>query len=213
MKKSIFVLSILLITIQNITAMKFEMPKLPYAPDALEPTISKITVDLHYGKHVQAYVNNLNNLVQGTEFENATLEDICKKAEGPVFNNGAQVWNHEFYFNTFSPKGGGVPTGALAEAIRKSFGDFENFKKEFNAASMSIFGSGWSWLVKNKEGNLVIMKEANAGNPLKSGNIPLIGFDVWEHAYYVDYQNRRADHLNAIWNIIDWNVVAERYSK
>ncbi len=213
MKKIITVLSLLLLIIQNTTAMKFEMPKLPYAPDALEPTISKTTIDLHYGKHVQAYVNNLNNLVPGTEFENVSLEDICKKAEGPIFNNGAQVWNHDFYFNTFSPKGGGAPTGPLAEAINKTFGDFENFKKEFNAASMAIFGSGWSWLAKDKDGKLVILKEANAGNPLKSGLIPLIGFDVWEHAYYVDYQNRRADHLNALWNIIDWKIVEDRFTK
>jgi len=193
--------------------MKFEMPQLPYAANALEPTISKTTIDLHYGKHLQAYVNNVNNLIAGTEFENASLEDICKKAEGPIFNNGAQVWNHTFYFNTFSPKGGGAPSGKLAEAINNTFGDFENFKKEFNAASIALFGSGWTWLSKNKEGKLVITKEGNAGNPLKSGLTPLLGFDVWEHAYYVDYQNRRADHLNAIWNIIDWKIVEERFEK
>ena len=191
--------------------MKFEMPILPYALDALEPVISKTTIDLHYGKHLQAYVNNLNNLVLGTEFENATLEEICKKAEGAVFNNGGQVWNHTFYFNTFSPDGGSIPSGVLAEAINKTFGDFENFKKEFNTASMGLFGSGWTWLSKNRDGKLVITKESNAGNPLKSGVTPLLCFDVWEHAYYVDYQNRRADYLNAIWKIIDWKIVENRF--
>ncbi|MDR0231623.1 MAG: superoxide dismutase [Dysgonamonadaceae bacterium] len=193
--------------------MKFEMPILPYAPNALEPAISKTTIDLHYGKHLQTYVNNLNNLIQGTAFENATLEDICKKADGAIFNNGAQVWNHTFYFNTFSPKGNTVPTGVLEEAINKAFGSFENFQKEFNAASVGLFGSGWAWLSKDKEGKLVITKESNAGNPLKSGLTPLLCFDVWEHAYYVDYQNRRADHLNAVWSIIDWKVVEERFVK
>jgi len=193
--------------------MKFEMPILPYAPNALEPAISKTTIDLHYGKHLQTYVNNLNNLVQGTAFENAAIEDICKKADGAIFNNGAQVWNHTFYFNTFSPKGNTVPTGVLEEAINKAFGSFENFQKEFNTASVGLFGSGWAWLSKDKEGKLVITKESNAGNPLKSGLTPLLCFDVWEHAYYVDYQNRRADHLNAIWGIIDWKVVEERFAK
>ncbi len=193
--------------------MKFELPKLPYATNALEPVISQQTVELHHGKHVQTYVNNLNNLIPGTPFENATLEEIVKKADGPIFNNGAQVWNHEFYFNTFSPKGGGAPTGPLAEAIKTAFGDFENFKKEFGAASVSIFGSGWSWLVKDSSGKLSVVKESNAGNPLRNGFTPLLAFDVWEHSYYLDYQNRRADHVNALWNIIDWNVVAARYSK
>ena len=193
--------------------MKFEMPQLPYASDALEPTISKATIDLHYGKHLLAYVNNLNNLVSKTEFENATLEEICQKAEGPIFNNGAQIWNHTFYFNTFSPKGGGSPIGNLAEAINNTFGDFESFKKEFNAASIGIFGSGWTWLSKDKNNNLVITKESNAGNPLKSGLTPILTFDVWEHAYYVDYQNRRADYINALWNIIDWKIVSERFEK
>ena len=191
--------------------MKFEMPVLSYASNALESVISKATIDLHYGKHLQTYVNNLNNLVPGTEFENATLEEICQKAEGAIFNNGAQVWNHTFYFNTFTPQGAGTPKGRLAEAITNTFGSFENFQKEFNAASVSLFGSGWAWLSKDKEGKLLITKESNAGNPLKSGLTPLLTFDVWEHAYYVDYQNRRADHLNALWNIIDWKVVQGRW--
>ncbi|MDR1525394.1 MAG: superoxide dismutase [Tannerella sp.] len=197
--------------IQNSNAKEFVLFKLPYGNDALEPVISKQTVDFHYGKHVQAYINNLNSLIKGTAFENASLEDIVKNSDGGIFNNGAQVWNHEFYFNTFSPNGGGEPAGALAEAIKSQYGSFDNFKKEFNAASVSLFGSGWAWVSKDKSGKLVITKESNAGNPLKSGLTPLIGFDVWEHSYYLDYQNRRADHINALWNIIDWKVVEKRF--
>jgi Fe-Mn family superoxide dismutase len=197
--------------IQNSSAKEFVLFKLPYGNDALEPVISKQTVDFHYGKHVQAYINNLNNLIKGTAFENASLEDIVKKSDGGIFNNGAQVWNHEFYFNTFSPKGGGEPAGALAAAIKSQYGSFDNFKKDFSAASVSLFGSGWCWLSKDENGTLVVTKESNAGNPLKSGLTPLIGFDVWEHSYYLDYQNRRADHINALWNIIDWKVVEKRY--
>ena len=193
--------------------MKFEIPKLPFAVDALEPTISKQTIDFHYGKHVSTYVTNLNNLVAGTPFENATLEDIVKKADGAIYNNGAQVLNHDIYFCSFSPTGGGTPTGTLADAINAQFGDFESFKKEFSAASVSLFGSGWAWLVKDKDGNLSIVKESNAGNPLRSGLTPLLVFDVWEHSYYLDYQNRRADHINALWNIVDWNVIENRYTK
>ncbi len=213
MKKIFFILVSILLISQNSTAMKFEMPKLPYATDALEPTISKQTVELHYGKHVLAYVTNLNNLVPGTPFENATLEEIVKKADGPIFNNGAQVFNHDIYFCSFSPTGGGAPTGTLSEAINAQFGSFENFKKEFSAASVSIFGSGWAWLVKGKDGKLSIIKESNAGNPLRDGYTLLLGFDVWEHSYYLDYQNRRADHINALWNIIDWKVIEGRYTK
>lgn len=193
--------------------MKFELFKLPYATDALEPVIGRQTVELHYGKHTQTYLNNLNNLLPGSPFENATLEEIVKKADGPIFNNGAQVMNHEIYFTTFSSNGGGAPVGALARAINETFGDFENFKKEFNAASVSIFGSGWCWLAKDSAGKLSILKEGNAGNPLRSGLVPLLGFDVWEHSYYLDYQNRRADHVNELWKIIDWKVVEERYSE
>lgn len=213
MKRILFILILILLIIQNITAMKFEMPKLPYATDALEPTISKQTVEFHYGKHVLAYVTNLNNLVPGTPFENATLEDIVKKADGAIFNNGAQVLNHDIYFSSFSQNGGGAPTGALAEAINTKFGSFENFKKEFSASSVSIFGSGWAWLVKDKDGKLSIIKEGNAGNPLRDGYIPLLAFDVWEHSYYLDHQNRRADHINALWNIIDWKVIEGRYAE
>ncbi len=205
---------LLIVFIQNSTAMTFELFKLPYAVDALEPAIGKQTVELHYGKHVQAYINNLNNLLPGSKFENAkSLEEIVIGSDGAIFNNAAQVWNHEFYFNTFISKDGGAPTGALANAINESFGSFENFKKEFAAAAVSIFGSGWAWLVKDKAGKLSITKESNAGNPLKSGLTPLLAFDVWEHSYYLDYQNRRADHINALWNIINWKVVEARYAK
>lgn len=193
--------------------MSFELSKLPYALDALEPHISKRTLEFHYGKHHQAYVTNLNNLVPGTEFENASLEVIVQKAEGPIFNNGAQVWNHTFYFNTFSPKGGGEPKGALAEAIERDFGSFEKFKTEFSSAAATLFGSGWAWLVKKADGTLAIVKESNAGNPLRNGLTPLLTCDVWEHAYYLDVQNRRPDYIASFWGLIDWSVVAERFGK
>lgn len=191
--------------------MKFELPKLPYANNALEPVISEETINFHYGKHHQAYVNNLNNLIQGTKFENADLVTIIKESDGPIFNNAAQVWNHTFYFNSFKPNGGGAPKGKLAEAINATWGSFDNFKKEFNTASTGLFGSGWAWLVKDKDGKLSIVKESNAGNPLTKGLTPILTFDVWEHAYYLDYQNRRPDHVNALWDIINWDVVQERY--
>ncbi|OJX88471.1 MAG: superoxide dismutase [Paludibacter sp. 47-17] len=191
--------------------MKFELPALPYESGALEPVIGKQTVELHHGKHFQAYITNLNNLVPGTKYENMDLVDIVKDSDGPVFNNAGQALNHEIYFSSFSPKGGGEPTGKLGEAIKAQFGDFENFKKEFNAAAVSVFGSGWAWLASDAEGKLHITKEANGSNPVVKGLNPLLGFDVWEHAYYLDYQNRRPDHVNALWNIIDWNVVGARY--
>jgi Fe-Mn family superoxide dismutase len=191
--------------------MKFELPALPYESGALEPVIGKQTVELHHGKHFQAYITNLNNLVPGTKYENMELVDIVKDSDGPVFNNAGQALNHEIYFSSFSPKGGGEPTGKLGEAIKAQFGDFENFKKEFNAAAVSVFGSGWAWLASDAEGKLHITKEANGSNPVVKGLNPLLGFDVWEHAYYLDYQNRRPDHVNALWNIIDWNVVGARY--
>lgn len=192
-------------------SMKFELPQLNYAHDALEPIISQKTIEFHYGKHHQAYVTNLNNLVVGTEFENADLETIVKKSEGAIFNNAAQVWNHTFYFNSFSPKGGGVPTGALGEAIVAKWGSFEAFQKEFVQAGITQFGSGWAWLVKNDAGELSIVKEANAGNPMTKGLHPILTFDVWEHAYYLDYQNRRPDHLSELWKLIDWSIVGARF--
>jgi Fe-Mn family superoxide dismutase len=200
-----------LITDKNENVMKFELVKLPYAPDALEPVISKQTIELHHGKHLQAYVNNLNNLIPGTKFEKADLETIVKESDGGIFNNAGQILNHNLYFTQFSPKGGGEPAGKLAEAIRAAFGSFDNFKKEFEAAGVGLFGSGWVWLAKDSAGKVSITKESNAGNPVTKGLTPLLGFDVWEHAYYIDYQNRRADHLKELWKIVDWKIVGSRY--
>lgn len=193
--------------------MTYEMPKLPYANNALEPVISQQTIDFHYGKHLQTYVMNLNNLVPGTAYENKKVEEIVANApDGALFNNAGQVLNHTLYFLQFTPKPEKKePSGKLAEAIKRDFESFENFKKEFNAASIAVFGSGWSWLAADKNGKLVITKEANGSNPIRNGLTPLLGFDVWEHAYYLDYQNRRADHVNALWDIIDWKVVEGRY--
>lgn len=191
--------------------MKFELKSLPYANDALEPVISKETIEYHHGKHLATYVTNLNNLIAGTKFENADLETIIKESDGGIFNNAAQVWNHNFYFESFNPNGSGEPAGKFAEAINAAFGSFENFKKEFAAAGVGLFGSGWAWLVKDAEGKLSIVKESNAGNPLTKGLTPIFTFDVWEHAYYIDYRNRRADHLNELWKIVDWEVVGKRY--
>lgn len=194
------------------TTMTYEMPKLPYAHDALEPVISKETIDYHYGKHLQTYVNNLNSLVPGTEYEGKAVEEIVASApDGAIFNNAGQVLNHTLYFLQFSPKPANKePKGKLAEAIKKDFGSFENFQKEFNAAAVGLFGSGWAWLSADKNGKLVITKEPNGSNPVRHGLKPLLGFDVWEHAYYLDYQNRRADHVNKLWEIIDWDVVEKR---
>ncbi len=194
----------LFLAIMNIT-----MPTLPYAANALEPVISEQTINFHYGKHLQNYVNTLNTLIQGTEFEGKSVEEIVKTApDGPIFNNAGQTLNHTYYFLQFkSPVKGNEPTGKIAEALVRDFGSVENFKKEFSQAAATLFGSGWAWLSQDKDGKLVITKEANAGNPLRHGNNPLLGIDVWEHAYYLDYQNRRADHLAALWDIIDWKVV------
>ena len=194
----------LFLAIMNIT-----MPTLPYAANALEPVISEQTINFHYGKHLQNYVNTLNTLIQGTEFEGKSVEEIVKTApDGPIFNNAGQTLNHTYYFLLFkSPVKGNEPTGKIAEALVRDFGSVENFKKEFTQAAATLFGSGWAWLSQDKNGKLVITKEANAGNPLRHGNNPLLGIDVWEHAYYLDYQNRRVDHLAALWDIIDWKVV------
>lgn len=193
--------------------MTYNMPTLPYATNALEPVISQQTIEFHYSKHLQAYVNNLNSLVPGTEFEGKSVEEIVKTApDGAVFNNAGQVLNHEMYFTQFAPKPAhSEPVGKLAEAIVKDFGSFDNFKKEFTAASVGLFGSGWAWLSVDKSGKLVITKEANGSNPVRAGLKPLLGFDVWEHSYYLDYQNRRADHINALWSIVDWDVVGSRF--
>lgn len=191
--------------------MSFELPTLPYALNALEPHISSKTLEFHYGKHHQAYVNNLNNLIAGTKFESSSLEAIVLEAEGGVFNNAAQIWNHTFYFSSFSPTGGGEPKGALSEAINKNFGSFAEFKEKFSKASATLFGSGWAWLVKKSDGGLEIIQESNAGNPLRKSLTPILTCDVWEHAYYLDYQNRRPDYIESFWKIIDWNIVGKRY--
>lgn len=190
--------------------MPFTLPELPYAMDALEPYISRQTIEFHYGKHHNAYVTNLNKLVPGTEFENASLEEIIKKAEGGIFNNGAQVWNHTFYWNCIKPGGGGEPTGKLLEAINNSFDSFETFKEKFSAAAATLFGSGWAWLVQNAYGDLEIVKESNAGNPMRNGLTPLLTCDVWEHAYYLDKQNRRPDYIADFWKLVDWEAVTLR---
>ena len=191
--------------------MKYVQPELPYAKDALAPAISSETIDFHYGKHEKAYIDNLNRLIKGTEYEDMALEDIIRTAEGPLFNNASQAWNHIFYFFTFSPDGAHEPDGHLRHKIEEQFGSVEQFKKEFVEAGTGIFGSGWIWLSKDEDGKLFITPTSNAGNPLTMGLTPLLVFDVWEHAYYLDYQNRRADALTALWQIVDWDVVASRY--
>jgi Fe-Mn family superoxide dismutase len=193
--------------------MKHELPALPFAKDALAPVISAETLDYHYGKHHNAYVTNLNNLVPGTEFENSSLEEIIMKASGGVFNNAAQVWNHTFYWNCLSPNGGGAPSGDLGAAIDAAFGSFDNFKAEFSKAAATNFGSGWTWLVKNGDGSLAIASTANAGTPMTSGQTALLTVDVWEHAYYVDYRNARPKYLEEIWKIFNWDFVAKQFAK
>ena len=188
--------------------MKFSQPRLPYAVDALQPYISRNTIDYHYGKHESNYINTLNALIEGTEFENMSLEDIIVKSEGKIFNNASQAWNHIFYFFQFSPEGLKEPTGKLREKIDATFGSFDEFKRQFEEKGATLFGSGWVWLAKDKDGKLSITKEPNGSNPVAHGLVPLLGFDVWEHAYYLDYQNRRPDHLNAF---VDWDAVGERY--
>lgn len=190
--------------------MAFELPPLPFAMDALEPFISKETLEFHYGKHHQAYVNNLNNLVPGSEYEGKSLEDIIKTSAGGVFNNGAQVWNHTFYWNCLAPNAGGAPKGTVEDALVASFGSFENFKDQFSKAAATLFGSGWAWLVKTPAGKLEIIQESNAGNPLKDGHTPLLTCDVWEHAYYIDKQNRRPDYISDFWNLVNWNGVKDK---
>lgn len=188
----------------------FTLPQLLWAKDALEPTISKETIEYHYGKHHQAYVDKLNKLVPGTEFEDATLEEIVKKSKGDIFNNGAQVWNHTFYWESLTPDAPAKPEGQLMEKIIQDFGSFEEFKKEFADAATSQFGSGWAWLVLNGNGKLSIEKTGNAENPMTKGMKPLLTCDVWEHAYYIDYRNKRPDYVESFFKIINWNKVAER---
>jgi Fe-Mn family superoxide dismutase len=191
--------------------MAFELPKLSYELDALAPVIDKKTMEFHYGKHHQAYVTNLNKLIVGTKFENASLEEIIKSADGGIFNNGAQVWNHTFYFQSFKANGGGEPTGKLADAINASFGSIADFKELFSKAAATLFGAGWAWLVKNADGSLEIIQESNAGNPIKNGLTPILACDVWEHAYYISYQNRRPDYVKDFWDLLDWDIISARY--
>ncbi len=191
--------------------MLYTQPHLPYAINSLAPAISKETVEFHYGKHEKTYIDNLNNLIKGTEMESLPLEDVIRRSTGALFNNAAQAWNHIFYFFSFSPDGGGEPSGELRRAIDAQFGSFEAFKQKFVETGTKIFGSGWVWLSSDREGNLFITQGINASNPLTEGLTPILAFDVWEHAYYLDYQNRRADALNALWDIIDWDVVQSRY--
>ena len=185
---------------------------LPYAPEALEPVISKETIGFHHGKHLAGYVNNLNGLLEGSPLAGLSLEEIVLKAEGGMLNNAGQILNHNLYFGQFcAPKGENKPVGKVAEAIVRDFGSFEAFKEEFQKKGATLFGSGWVWLSADKDGKLVINQEANATNPIQKGLKPLLTFDVWEHAYYLDYQNRRPDHLAALWQIIDWKVIEKRF--
>jgi Fe-Mn family superoxide dismutase len=189
--------------------MSFELPKLPYAMNALAPHISAETLEFHYGKHHAAYVTNLNKLVVGTEFVDSSLENIIRKSSGAIFNNAAQIWNHTFYWNCLSPKGGGEPKGVLAEKITASFGSVSKFKEIFSEAALTLFGSGWAFLVQNKDGSLEITKEGNAGNPLTKDQTPLLTCDVWEHAYYIDFRNARAKYIETFWNLVNWAYVSE----
>ena len=192
--------------------MEHTLPALPYAMDALAPHISAETLEFHYGKHHKTYVDNLNNLIKGTEFENASLEDIVKKSSGGVFNNAAQVWNHTFYWNGLKPNGGGEPTGALADAINAKWGSFTAFKEAFTKCAVTTFGSGWAWLVKTPTGELDLVSTSNAATPLTTDNKALLTCDVWEHAYYVDYRNARPKYVEAFWNLVNWDFVAANFA-
>lgn len=188
------------------------LPDLPYPENALEPHISAETLQFHYKKHHATYVDKLNGLIPGTEFESASLEDIIKKASGGIFNNGAQVWNHTFYWNCLSPNGGGAPSADLASAIDQAFGSFDDFKARFSESAVNNFGSGWTWLVKNADGAVEIVNTSNAANPMTDGKQPLLTCDVWEHAYYVDYRNARPKYVEAFWNLVNWDFVAQNFS-
>ena len=191
--------------------MKYELIQLPYEPNALEPAISAETLSFHHGKHLAGYVNTLNSLIEGTEYAELPLEELVRKSEGPIFNNAGQLLNHNLYFTQFAPNKGGQPSGKLLDAIVAKWGSFEAFQQEFLNACTTLFGSGWAWLAAKEDGELVITKEANGSNPVVQGLRPLFGVDVWEHAYYLSYQNRRADHVKDLWAIVDWDVVASRY--
>lgn len=190
-----------------------ELPKLPYALDALQPYISKETLEYHYGKHHKAYVDNLNKLIPGTEFENMSLEETIKKSSGPIFNNAAQVWNHTFYWHCMTPKSAGEPTGKLADAIKKTFKSYDDFKKLFTETAIKTFGSGWAWLVKNKSGDLEIISTSNAGTPMTDQKKALLTCDVWEHAYYIDYRNMRPTYVDNFWKLVNWEFVTEKFGE
>lgn len=192
--------------------MEHTLPPLPYAMDALAPHISKETLEFHYGKHHQAYVTNLNNLIKGTEFENAPLEDIIKKSSGGVFNNAAQVWNHTFYWNCLTPDATGVPSGALGDAINAKYGSFDKFKEEFTKSCVSNFGSGWTWLVKKDDGGVDIVNTSNAATPLTGTDKPLLTCDVWEHAYYIDHRNARPKYVETFWKLTDWDFAGKNFA-
>ena len=192
--------------------MAHTLPELPYAKDALEPHISSETLEYHHDKHHQTYVTNLNKLIEGTEFADASLEEIIKKSSGGIFNNAAQVWNHTFYWNCLSPNGGGEPSGALADAINSAFGSFDAFKEKFSTSAATNFGSGWTWLVKNADGSIEIVNTSNAGNPLTSEQTPLLTCDVWEHAYYIDYRNLRPKYVENFWSLVNWEFVAQNFA-
>jgi Fe-Mn family superoxide dismutase len=188
--------------------MAIALPELPYAKEALKPHVSPETIEFHYGKHHKTYVDNLNNLIKGTDFENMSLEEIVKKSSGGMFNNAAQIWNHTFYWHCLAPNAGGEPTGAVAEAINKNFGSFQAFKEKFTDAAVKTFGSGWAWLVLNPNGTLTIESTSNAATPLTDASKkPLLTCDVWEHAYYIDYRNSRPNYMAAFWNLVNWNFV------
>ena len=188
--------------------MAIELPALPYDRTALEPVISGETIDYHYGKHHKAYVDNLNKMIEGTEFAGMALEDIIRKSQGAMFNNAAQVWNHTFYWNCLKPNGGGEPTGKLADAIKAAFGDFAKFKEQFSDTAVKTFGSGWAWLVQRPDGSLAVASTPNAATPLTGEDKALLTCDVWEHAYYIDYRNARPKYVESFWNLVNWDFVA-----
>lgn len=192
--------------------MEHKLPELPYDKNALEPYISAETLEFHYGKHHATYVNNLNNLIPGTEFENLPLEDIIVKSTGGIFNNAAQVWNHTFYWHCMRPQGGGNPSGSLGEAIMSTFGSYDNFKEKFSNAAATNFGSGWTWLVKNSDGSIDLLNTSNAGTPMTEGKKALLTIDVWEHAYYIDYRNARPKYIEAFWNVVNWDYAGQQHS-
>lgn len=198
---------------REVSTLEHKLPALPYSRDDLSPVISAETIDYHYGKHHQAYVNNLNKLIAGTNYESMELTDIIKQSSGGIFNNAAQVFNHNFYWNSLKPNGGGEPTGKLAEAIDNYFGSFAAFKEKFTATAIATFGSGWTWLVKNADGSLAIVSTSNAGTPITDEKIPLLTCDVWEHAYYIDYRNARPAYVEQFWNLVNWAFAESNFEK